>query len=46
MEPIGDYDPPHLAERIERRAHIVGGYAGAMNPEGIARESNDGSSRS
>jgi hypothetical protein len=46
MEPIGHYDPTHLAERIERRAYIVGGCAGAMNPEGITRESNDGSSRS
>ena len=46
MEPIGHYDPPHLAERIERRAYIVGGCARAMHPEGITRESNDGSSRS
>jgi hypothetical protein len=46
MEPIGHYDPTHLAERIERRAYIDGGCAWAMNPEGITRESNDGSSRS
>jgi hypothetical protein len=46
MEPIGDDDPTHLAERIERSAYIVGGRAGAVNPEGITRESNDGSSRS
>ena len=46
MEPIGHHDPTHLAECIERRADIVGGCAGAMNPEGITRESNDGSSRS
>ena len=46
MEPIGHYDPAHLAERVERRAYIVGGWAGAMDPEGITRESNDGSSRS
>src|SRR6187551_2879273 len=46
MEPIGHHDPTHLAECIERRAYIVGGRAGAMNPEGVTRESNDGSSRS
>lgn len=46
MEPIWHHDPTHLAQRIERRAHIVGGCAGAMNPEGLTRESNDGSSRS
>ena len=46
METIGHYDPTHLTEHIERRAYIVGGWAGAMNPEGITRESNDGSSRS
>ena len=46
MEPIGHHDPTHLAECIERRAHLVGGWAGAMNPEGITRESNDGRSRS
>lgn len=46
MEPIGHYDPTHLAERIERPAYIARGWAGAMNPESITRESNDGSSRS
>ena len=44
MEPIGHYDPAHLTERIERRAYIVGGWARAMNPEGISGESNDGRS--
>lgn len=44
MVPIGHYDPTHLAECIERRADIVGGCAGAVHPEGITRESNDGSS--
>ena len=46
MEAIGHYDPAHLAERIELRAYVVGGCAGAMNPEGITRESNDGRPRS
>ena len=46
VEPIGHYDPTHLAERIERCAYIGSGCAGAVNPEGTTRESNDGSSRS
>ena len=46
MKPIGHDDPTHLAERIECRAYNVGGCAGAMNPEGTARESHDGCSRS
>ena len=46
MKAIGYYDPTHLTEHVERRAYIVGGWAGAMNPEGITRKSNDGSSRS
>jgi hypothetical protein len=44
MEPIRNDDPAHLAEHVERRAHLVGGCAGAMNPEGVTRESNDGGS--
>jgi hypothetical protein len=46
MVPVRHYEPTHLAERVERRAHIVGRYARAMNPEGTTRESNDRSSRS
>ena len=46
VKPIRHYNPAHLTERIERCAYIIGGCAGAMNPEGITRESNDGSSRS
>lgn len=45
MPPIRHHDPTHLAERVERRAYIVSGCAGAMNPQGITRESDDGSSR-
>ena len=45
MESIGYDDPTHFAERIERRAHIVSGCTRTMHPEGIARESDDRSSR-
>ena len=44
MKPVGDDDPTYFAQCIERRAHIVRGGAGAMNPEGTAGESNDGRS--
>src|SRR5262249_23901584 len=46
MEPIRHHDPTHLAERIERRAHLVGGWAWTVNPQTISRETNDGSTRS
>src|SRR6187551_1880046 len=41
MKAIGHDDETHLAQRIERRAHFVGGRAGAMHPESSPCETNN-----
>ena len=46
VEAVRYHDPTDLAESIERGAHLVGGSAGAVDPESTAREPYYGSSRS